>query len=104
MALAAVSAQALDADGGAKSELSAAQMQAMAANIQQYWTPERMAGAVPMPAPVKVIDENDIFSVSDPVAEPPGPPGYSPGWAPGSGPQPEVLRNTPSSPIVPQSR
>lgn len=57
------------------------------AAVEEYWTPERMAGAKPMAAEV-VVDDADLGS---PVAsEVPGPPGFVPGWAPGSGPQPDA--------------
>jgi len=68
--------------------LSPAQQMSLALAIAEYWTPERMAEAKPMPIPTRIVDPADQ-AVPDQYS-PPGPPGFSPGWAPASGlPQPD---------------
>lgn len=62
-----------------------------AAAIEEYWTPERMAGANPRTA-TEVVDDADAGSQE--ASEAPGPPGGAPGWAPGSGAQPDTSANS----------
>ncbi len=61
-----------------------------AAQIQAYWTPERMAAARPMPSPTRIDGlSSDIESVSTPT--PVSESVWLPGWNPNSGrPQPTL--------------
>lgn len=78
--------QVMAADDGVASEgaaLSAAQAAAAAEAIQNYWTPERMATAIPMPTPTVVVDDAMLDGVvSQEPAAPDAVPGYATGCTP----------------------
>lgn len=63
--------------------LSAEAERAQAQAVMEYWTPERMASARPMPIPTRVVTEGSM-PLSRPA--PPGPPSVVNGWRPGDPP------------------
>lgn len=70
------------------------QAQAQAQAVMEYWTPERMSSAEPMPFPTHMATEG---STTMAAPAPSGPPTLVNGWRPGSGPYVEkVTTFTPS--------
>ena len=61
-------------------EASSDSFAAQAAETEAYWTPERMAAAIPVPAPVVEMTEAQFDAEAD--AEPAGPPGMVEGTLP----------------------
>jgi hypothetical protein len=64
---------------------------AQAQAVQDYWTPEVMAGAQPMPIPKRVLEVTAGSTVAAAPA-PTGVPGVVNGWRPGSAPYVEKVR------------
>ena len=79
---------------------------AVAIESENYWTPEKMANAKPMPVPEVVFDDLTLESADkvtvDEAEVDSVLPGFSPGWEPGVGRQPaagEAYVITPEDPI-----
>lgn len=73
------------------------QAQSMSIRIKEYWTPEKMHTAQPMPIPEIPFDEHTLELSTHDTAGPvldketgkPALPGFAPGWRPGQAKQPE---------------
>jgi V8-like Glu-specific endopeptidase len=77
-------------------------IEAQAQAIREYWTPERMRGATPMPFPAAPVTGAEVTTSAETELPPEAYPGFAPGWRPGRAPQPDSGSRIEITPDDPQ--